>query len=145
LERFPRQGALELSVELIRRLSPDSLSVMEFKSEVDISIARKMLRFPLLGEKLAGTWNITFTREFHMTDDNSLFQKVSSSDTWPLYEGKMLHQYTSLLSEPRYWTKIEEGRNELLRREMYRVEEAINDFAISQPTFRSLGREKIEL
>ena len=31
LERFPRVGALEMSVELIRRLSPDSLSVMELR------------------------------------------------------------------------------------------------------------------
>ena len=54
LERFPRQGALELSVELIRRLSPDSLSVMELKNDGDVHIAEKMLRFPLLGTEFAG-------------------------------------------------------------------------------------------
>ena len=45
LERFPRVGALDMSVELIRKLSPDSLSVMEFKNEVDVNIAEKMLNF----------------------------------------------------------------------------------------------------
>ena len=41
---------LKVSVDLVRKLSPDSNSVMEFKSEADIRIAEKMLRFPLLGE-----------------------------------------------------------------------------------------------
>src|SRR5947209_9435466 len=70
LGRFPKIGALEMSVELIRRLSPDSLSVMEFKNETDVQIARKMLKYPLLGEKLPGTWNLALTREFHMTNDS---------------------------------------------------------------------------
>src|SRR5260370_20457215 len=51
LERFPRVGALEMSVDLIRRLSPDSLSIMEFKNETDVQIARKMLKAPLLKEE----------------------------------------------------------------------------------------------
>ncbi|MGH9943892.1 MAG: Eco57I restriction-modification methylase domain-containing protein, partial [Pyrinomonadaceae bacterium] len=54
LEQFPKNGALQVSVDLIRRLSPDSLSVMEFKNDTDIRIAEKMLRFPLLGTHLAG-------------------------------------------------------------------------------------------
>lgn len=52
LARFPQIGAQWLSVELIRRLSPDSHSVMEFKSDLDVQIAEKMLRFPLLGKPL---------------------------------------------------------------------------------------------
>ncbi|MBD1814806.1 hypothetical protein NDA07_12705 [Microcoleus vaginatus DQ-U2] len=48
---------IEISVNLIRRLSPDSLSVMEFKNEGDIRIAEKMLQFPLLGEQIEGKWN----------------------------------------------------------------------------------------
>ena len=58
---------LQIPAELIRRLSPDSLSVMEFKSDVDVQIAKKMLRFPLLGEEIDGKWNVRFTAEFHMT------------------------------------------------------------------------------
>ena len=50
LERFRKVGALDMSVELIRRLSPDSLSVMEFKDEIDVSIAQKMLKFHFWGE-----------------------------------------------------------------------------------------------
>ena len=43
LIRFPQEGALNIKVDLVKRLSPGSLSVMEFKSENDIRIAEKML------------------------------------------------------------------------------------------------------
>ncbi|WP_201800129.1 Eco57I restriction-modification methylase domain-containing protein [Beggiatoa leptomitoformis] len=52
LETFPAQGALWLSTDLIKKLSPDSRSVMEFKNALDVQIAEKMLQFPLLGEQL---------------------------------------------------------------------------------------------
>jgi len=48
LENFPGEGSLRLSVDLIRSLSPDSLSIMEFNNELDIQIAKQMLKFPLL-------------------------------------------------------------------------------------------------
>jgi len=44
LDRFPQEGALWLDMEFIRRLSPGSHSVMEFKSELDVQIAVKSLR-----------------------------------------------------------------------------------------------------
>ncbi|MGF1672532.1 MAG: Eco57I restriction-modification methylase domain-containing protein, partial [Rivularia sp. (in: cyanobacteria)] len=36
LQRFPSQESLRINVDLVRKLSPDSLSVMEFKNQVDI-------------------------------------------------------------------------------------------------------------
>lgn len=117
LEYFPKQGALPLAVDLIRRLSPDSLSVMEFKNETDVRIAEKMLRFPHLGEKIEGKWNITLKREFHMTDDSKLFKPESGQGRLLLYEGKMVHQFDHRFSEPRYWVVEKEGRKALLHRE----------------------------
>ncbi len=116
LERFPAEGALELSVELIRRLSPDSHSLMEFKSTVDIRIAEKMLKFPLLGEKIEGFWNIGFTAEFHMTNDSRLFKAEAAKGRLPLYEGKMIHQFDAAFESPRYWIDSLEGRAALLGR-----------------------------
>ena len=43
LQVFPQRGAVKISVELVRKLSPDSLSIPEFKSETDLEIARKLL------------------------------------------------------------------------------------------------------
>jgi intergrase/recombinase len=132
LERFPKVGALDMSVNLIRRLSPDSLSVMEFRHETDVQIARKMLKAPLLKEEPEVRWDFTLTNEFHMTNDSYLFKTAPQGDYWPLYEGKMIHQFNCQFSEPRYWINIEQGRSELVRQEMRRVEEALDALAILQ-------------
>lgn len=132
LELFPKVGALEMSVDLIRRLSPDSLSIMEFKNETDVQIARKMLKAPLLKEEPKVRWNFTLTNEFHMTNDSYLFKTAPQADYWPLYEGKMIHQFNCQFSEPRYWIDTKQGRNELVRQEMRRVEEALDALAILQ-------------
>jgi hypothetical protein len=107
---------IEISVNLIRRLSPDSFSVMEFKNEGDIRLAEKMLQFPLLGEQIEGKWNLRLTAEFHMTNDSHLFKQEPGKGRLPLYEGKMIHQFTHLYAEPRYWVDEVEGRKALLGR-----------------------------
>jgi len=107
---------IEISVNLIRRLSPDSLSVMEFKNQGDIRIAEKMLQFPLLGEQIEGKWNLRLTAEFHMTNDSHLFKQEPGKGRLPLYEGKMIHQFTHLYAEPRYWVDEKEARKALLGR-----------------------------
>lgn len=114
LADFPARGAIEIPTSLIRRLSPDSLSVMEFKSDLDVQIAEKMLRFPLLGEKRDDAWNVKFTSEFHMTNDSGLFQQAPGKGRLPLYEGKMIWQFDHRLAEPRYWVSEKEGRKALL-------------------------------
>lgn len=114
LQEFPRVGALHVPVELIRRLSPDSLSLMEFKSDTDVHIAEKMLRFPPLGKHIEGNWNLQLNREFDMTNDSHLFSGTTRKGMLPLYEGKMVHQFTHLLSKPRYWINLKEARKALL-------------------------------
>ena len=117
LDRFPNEGALWLDVELIRRLSPGSHSVMEFKSDLDVQIAEKMLRFPLLGEDIEGAWNLGFTAEFHMTNDGKdLFNTEPGEGQFPLYEGKMIWQFEVGYEKPRYWVDEKEGRKALLGR-----------------------------
>lgn len=107
---------VSLSVPLIRRLSPDSLSVMEFKAAVDVTIAEKMLCFPLLGETKKGTWNVRFTREFDMTNDSHLFKTSPGDDRLPLYEGKMIWHFNHKFAEPRYWVNERESRAAVLGR-----------------------------
>ncbi|MEH2413254.1 Eco57I restriction-modification methylase domain-containing protein [Nostoc sp.] len=79
LQRFPSNDSISISIELIRRLSPDSLSVVEFKNERDFHISEKMTKFPLLGEKIKDKWNLSLSREFHMTDDKNLFKSYSKN------------------------------------------------------------------
>src|ERR1019366_8578358 len=117
LERFPKYGALPLEVELIRQLAPDSISIMEFKNTTDVRIAQKMQKFPLLGENIKNTWNLVLGNEFHMTNDSSLFRTTQDDGCLPLYEGKMMHQFThKWTAQPRYWVQETEGRAALLGR-----------------------------
>lgn len=114
LDHFPSEDDLVIDLDLIREMSPDSLSITEFKSNLDIRISRKALKFPLLGENIPDRWNIELHREFNMTDDEYLFRKVEDKNMLPLYEGKMIWQFSHLLSEPRYWVYIDEGREAVL-------------------------------
>jgi hypothetical protein len=116
LDAFLNSGKehLLLRTDLIRRLSPDSLSIMEFKNDVDIRIAEKMLRFPLLGEEVTGAWNVRLTREFDMANDSDLYQSKPGSGRIPLFEGKMINQFTASFAQPRYWVANRAGRARIL-------------------------------
>lgn len=111
LNRFPMEGALWLDVELIRRLSPDSHSVMEFKSDLDVHIAQKMLRFPLLGEHIEGVWNAKMMREFDHTSSEvrDFVFDTPDKNRVPLLEGKMIWHFDSNYASPQYWL----GKSEL--------------------------------
>lgn len=114
LASFPSQKGIMIPVDLIKLLSPDSWSVMEFKEEIDKLIAEKMLRFPLFGDEIAGEQYLKLTAEFHMTNDSHLFKTNPGPGRLPLYEGKMIWQFNSHYTEPRYWVNEKEGRKALL-------------------------------
>lgn len=135
---FPNKDSLTMSVELVEKLSPDSLSVMEFDNKTDIKIAEKMLRFPLLSEKIDDKWNVELHREFNMTDDAFLFLKEHKEKTLPLFEGKMIHQFTSYFSQPRYWIAEKAGRKSLLGRED--DEGQICEYQTYRLAYRAIGR-----
>ena len=128
LRRFPdgpdpeSRGQVMIDVATARRLAPDSLSIMEFKSPLDVAIAEKMLRFPMLGSEGEGGWNLRLTAEFHMTNDankpdgSRLFLDKPSKGRLPLYEGKMIWQFDHRYAEPRYWIEEKAGRKQLLGR-----------------------------
>jgi hypothetical protein len=111
---YDQEQQVTLSVELVRKLSPDSLSVMEFKQPIDITIAEKMTRFPLLGEKITDKWNLKLCNEFHMTNDSHLFKTGPLKGRLPLYEGKIIHQFTYQWGEPKYWLDENEAKDNLL-------------------------------
>jgi Alw26I/Eco31I/Esp3I family type II restriction m6 adenine DNA methyltransferase len=94
--------AIKINWELIKRLSWSSWSILEFKTELDIKIAKKMYRHPRISEKRVNKkWNLNLTRELDITLDSILFN--TDKQGYPIYEGKMIEQYTHLFKEPRYW------------------------------------------
>ncbi len=139
LQGFPKNDGLTISIDLVRKLSPDSLSVMELKNEIDFHIADKMTKLPLLGEKLEDKWNLELHREFNMTDDAFLFKKKPDQGTLALYEGKMIHQFTHLYAEPRYWVDEQEGRKALLKRNESDISQLL-DYQCYRFSYRAIGR-----
>jgi hypothetical protein len=105
LSTFPAYDSLMMSVENIRKFAPDSLSIPEFKNATDAQIAEKMGRFPLLGEEVAGKWLARFSTEFHITNDSEYFNETGKG--LPLYQGRMIYQYTSSYDNPKFWIKPE--------------------------------------
>ena len=136
---YNKDEQVQISTNLIRKLSPDSLSVMEFKQDIDIHIAEKMSHFPLLGETLPDTWNLKLTSEFHMTNDSYLFKTEPAEGRLPLYEGKMIHQFTHRYALPKYWLDEKEARQALLKRgEVDKGQ--ILDYQTYRLGFRSIAR-----
>ncbi|MCY4525385.1 MAG: hypothetical protein OXB89_02150 [Anaerolineaceae bacterium] len=114
LEFFPNEGSVTIDVDFIKRLSPTSFSVTEFKQEFDAIVAAKLLRFPMIGDQLNGVWNVRLHREFDMTIDNEIFLTVAARNRLPLYEGKMIWHYTANYAETRYWVDENIGRERVL-------------------------------
>jgi hypothetical protein len=105
LEEFlrDRREHLSLTPSFVKSTSPDSMSVMELKSPLDVAVVNKMLAYPMLGDDVSGAWKFELCRQLHMTDDSGLFKTASAAGRFPLYEGKMIHQYDCGFAEPRYW------------------------------------------
>lgn len=108
-----RDSMLPIEVSLLRKLSPDSLSVIEFKSLADITIAQRFLRFPALGKTVDGKWWLRLGQEFNMTTDSDLFQNEFAPGRLPLYEGKMIWHFDHLHSKPKYFLNEAEARRRL--------------------------------
>ena len=103
-ERLPviERNALSMSVEQVRKFSPATLSVMEFKSQRDIDITTKIYGdWPLLGDKIEGTWNVRFRQELNMTSDSHLFK----TRDW-----LSAHGYTEIPGQYRVSTSVVEEK-----------------------------------
>ncbi len=107
-----KNSQVVLSAEAIKKLSPDTLSVMEFRDEKSVQIVNKLFDQPLLGVNIEGKWKLALGREFDMTMDSHLFQKSQVGP--PLCEGKMFHQFRSDVGEAKYWLDEKVARKDLL-------------------------------
>ena len=117
LERFPQDGAIEISVDLIRKLSPDSLSVMEFKNSLELSFAQRIAKHPPLDSPQSSYKHIRFARELDPTAHPQFFTNKPDKRMVPLIEGRNIHQFTSCYSTQfRFWIRESAARQLLLGR-----------------------------
>ena len=95
-------GALKMDVEQVKKFSPDSLSILEFQFQGEISTMAKIYnQWPLVGDFQSNTWNVKLSSEFHSTGDSHLFNE--NGDGRVLYEGKLIFSFDNQFQRPRYW------------------------------------------
>ncbi|MDQ7026816.1 MAG: ATP-binding protein, partial [Anaerolineae bacterium] len=120
----------------IKRFSPDSLSIMEFKSQITYQVAEKIYaNHPLLGETLESGWNVKFTREFDITNDRHLFNTQGKG--LPLYEGKMIHQFDANFAEPKFWLEEQPASERLASK--YSVSSSELDYLKPRLAYRGIA------
>ena len=102
LANFPQYGAVNINVDVVKKLSPDAYSLFEFKSESEANILQKIFAFPPLNawRDKAG---LEFSREFNAADDDFRFNENGVG--YRIYEGKMIWHFTSYFSAPGKWIK----------------------------------------
>ncbi|HPI19212.1 MAG TPA: hypothetical protein PKY56_02480 [Candidatus Kapabacteria bacterium] len=112
-------------IDKIKKFSPHTISIMEFRTERDYEICLK-----IRGEfKLFAETHFKLRSEFHMTNDSHLYNSlidIQNQKGVPflrLYEGKMIHQFTSSYGEPRYFIKEIEARKVLFKKVLHRIKQ----------------------
>ncbi len=83
--------SLNIPVRLVKEFSPGALAIMELGSQMDISIAAKMYRWPAFGDTSASPPVPDCVAEIHMGNNRELFEEDGTGV--PLCEGRMISQY----------------------------------------------------
>ncbi len=136
---------VKYSLEMIRRFSPENFGIMEFRSERDYEVCAKIRgEHPLLNDT-----GFRLSAEFHMTNDNHFFRKLAgkkpATGQMPLYEGKMIHQFDTNYSPGNYAVVEKEVREELLRKEIYRLAKLVREIEPKKLEGKAVPAKREEL
>lgn len=101
------------STRLIRELSPETLTVFEFRNTRIAHVFEKMLSYPALGDSNESLRIRTY-REFDMTNDSDLFRTDGMG--WPLFQGKTIHHFNAHFHDPERSVVQSEGEERLSKR-----------------------------
>jgi hypothetical protein len=81
---------IQLTTDLVRRLSGDDLSIPDLRSSLDLVIVERAASlFPPAGDE--GGWGLRFGRELNVTDDRASFSAAGTG--LPVIEGKHLEAF----------------------------------------------------
>ncbi len=104
-------------LKTLKALSPVHWAMMELRDGMDLPILEKCYRqFPALSQK----W-LDFRRELDMTNDKDLFVESANSNLLPLFEGKMIWQFSHSLETPQYWLDRTGLEERLQSKELFRM------------------------
>lgn len=101
----------------VQALSPDQWALMELRDGTDLPLLQKCYSaFP----PLSPDW-LDFRNELHMTNDKDLFIEHAAPGLLPLYEGKMIWQYSHRHDKPQYWLDAAAFDERLTSKELHRM------------------------
>ena len=104
-------------VKTLKALSPKYWALMELRNDNDLPILQKCYA---AFKPLSPEW-LDFRRELHMTDDKDLFIEKEAPGLLPLYQGRMVWQFTAYYDRPEYWLDRTAFDQRLLSKELHRM------------------------
>ena len=104
-----------LTMDLIKKISPDTLTILELKSQIDVNIINKMILYPTLNTISNNTWNVKISQEFNYTKRLKYYTTQYNKDLLTIFNGKQIHQFQHNWAPPKYYIPKELGRKLLLK------------------------------
>ncbi|MBV9658083.1 MAG: N-6 DNA methylase [Verrucomicrobia bacterium] len=136
---------IKFSVEMMRRFSPQNLSLMEFRSEADYKLCSKIRS----DHYLLGETGCIFRRELHPKDDVAFFHKRTHKELnpneYPIFEGKMIAQYRLDNAPNIYFASADAVHAELRRKELSRLADFVRDSGADTLDGEKLPKKRPEL
>jgi len=101
----------------LKALSPQYWALMELRNGTDLPILQKCYAaYPALSPD----W-LDFRNELHLTNDKDLFIETAAPGLLPLFEGKMIWQYSHVLDTPQYWLDASAFDARMKSKELHRM------------------------
>jgi hypothetical protein len=117
---------LRLSIDLLTRLSGDSLAVPDLKNATDLTIAERAASlYPPLGDHTG--WAVHFGRELNASDDRDVLSPTHGRGL-PVIEGKQIEPFQVGTARVRHWISRADATR-LLGRRHERIRLAYRDVA----------------
>ncbi len=91
------QRRFTLTPQEVALLNPNTRTSPTFRTQRDAELTKKIYRrVPVLVNERTGAnpWGIQFMAMLHMANDSGLFHTAPGEGLLPLYEAKLIHQYT---------------------------------------------------
>jgi len=96
--------------DLASRTSPITMSLVECNNQTDVDIIEKLFQHPLLISD--NKWHFSFAQgDFNSSKHRKIIN--TKGQGLMFYEGKMMHQFSNTLLEPRYWMEQKVAEDKL--------------------------------
>lgn len=124
-EIYDKANIIPLTLQNIKRLSPNQLALQEVRSQKDLEILQKCYATfaPLNSLDMRRELDMTNDKEIFLDFRNELHMTNDKHSYVPLYEGKMINQFDAEATNPQYFLNIADFDRRLRSKEIYRLKQ----------------------